>query len=581
MNEVLSLSYLSGGSHGLRQQFYLRPFATQHNNQFIVVFRYPLYPVCCFWILAKSPAMPEFAKKAAPMTHHRETIVNTPSGRIEGVYQGKQYLFKGIPFAVPPVGELRWLPPQPVKPWKGILPAKEFGPISPQNQLPGADMMASLMIDEPQDENCLFLNIWTQGIDKARRPVMVWIHGGAFIIGAGSQTMYRRNTLVSRGDIVLVSINYRLGALGFMNLSEVTGGKIPATGSEGLLDQVAALEWVHDNIESFGGDPDNITIFGESAGAMSIGCLMGMPSAKGKFQKSILESGAANTVCSLEEGAAASAQFLDVLGLGGNDMRALRSLSVEQLLSAQQKLGDIMRARDNRITPFQPVVDGIALPEMPIHAIRSGSASDIKTLAGTNLDEFKLFSIMDPSLRKLDETGIVGRLEGLIPPQHVHLVIDAYRAGRKKRGESTTPEDLLSAIQTDLMFRIPALRLVEAQCSNNQSAYNYLFTWKSPVMGGVLGSCHALEIGFVFGNHDDSFCGSGTEADALSRQIQDAWIAFARTGNPSCESIGRWEPYGDSRTTMMLDKACRLENAPYEVERRIWDTFEMLFTKPI
>jgi para-nitrobenzyl esterase len=515
------------------------------------------------------------------MTHHKETVVHTRSGSIEGIYQDKEYVFKGIPFAAPPVGNLRWLPPQPVEPWKGVRSAKEFGPIAPQNQLPGSEMMASLAIDEPQDENCLFLNIWTQGLDGARRPVMVWIHGGAFIIGAGSQTIYRRNTLVSRGDIVFVSINYRLGALGFMNLKEVTRGKIPSTGCEGLLDQIAALEWIHDNIEYFGGDPNNITVFGESAGGMSIGCLMGMPSAQGKFQKAILESGAANTVCSLEEGSAASSQFLEALGIESNDIHALRSLTVEQLLSAQQKLGDAMRAKDNRITPFQPVVDGAVLLDIPIRAIQKGSASGIKILAGTNLDEFKLFSIMDPSLRKIDETGVVRRLEGLIPPSHAPRVIDAYRTARSRRRESTTAADLLSAIQTDLMFRIPALRLVEAQSSNNQSAYNYLFTWKSPVMGGVLGSCHALEIGFVFGNYDDTFCGTGPDADVLSRKMQDAWIAFARTGNPSCESIGKWEPYSDSRTTMILDKTCRQENAPYEEEREIWDSIDLLFTKPI
>jgi para-nitrobenzyl esterase len=515
------------------------------------------------------------------MINNRKTIVNTESGKIEGVYEDRRYVFKGIPYAAPPVGDLRWLPPQRVKPWKGVRPAKEFGPISPQNQLPGADMVANLIADEPQNEDCLFLNIWTPGIDNARRPVMVWIHGGAFIIGSGSQTMYRENTLVPRGDIVLVSINYRLGALGFMNLKEVTGGRIPATGCEGLLDQIAAVDWIHHNIKNFGGDPNNITVFGESAGGMSIGCLMGMPAARGKFQNCILESGTANTVSSLEEGAAATAQFLDVLGLKGEDIRALRSLKVEQLLSAQQRLGDIMRAKDNRITPFQPVVDGVALPEIPIHAIRKGSASGIKTLAGTNLEEFKLFSIMEPGFQNIDEARMVKRLEGLIPPQHVSSVVAAYRNGREKRGERTSAADILTAIQTDLMFRIPTLNLVEAQGRNNQSAFNYLFAWKSPVMGGALGSCHALEIGFVFGNYNDAFCGSGPDADTLSRNMQDAWIAFARTGNPSCDCIGTWEPYGDSRTTMILDKVCRPENAPYEEERSIWDTFDLLFTKPI
>jgi para-nitrobenzyl esterase len=508
-------------------------------------------------------------------------IVSTRSGKIEGIFASGQYEFRGIPYAAPPVGALRWLPPQPVAPWEGIRSAKEFGTISPQNQMPGSDALPGLAIDDSQDEDCLFLNIGTPGIDDARRPVMVWIHGGAFIIGAGSQIMYQKSNLVSRGDVVLVTINYRLGALGFLNLKEITGGKIPATGCEGLQDQIAAIEWVHENIAAFGGDPDNITIFGESAGGMSIGCLMGMPDARGKFQKAILESGAANTVSSLEDGVDAARQFLDILNLKASDVDGIRSLSVQQIMSAQQKLGNIMREREYRMTPFQPVVDGTVMPEVPIVAIDKGSACGVKTLIGTNLDEFQLFNLMDPSLRRIDEAGMIRRLESFIPPEYVPRVVAAYRDGKRKRGEKTSPADLLTAIQSDLMFRISALRLAEAQCKNDQPAYNYLFTWKSPLMNGILGSCHALEIGFVFGNYDDTFCGSGPDADALSQKMQDAWAAFARTGNPSCKSVGQWDPYGNCRATMILDKECRLEDAPYEEERAVWDTFEMLFTKPI
>lgn len=515
------------------------------------------------------------------MAENRNALVRTKSGKIEGIYEDQQYAFKGIPYAAPPVGTLRWRPPQLAEPWTGVRPAKAFGTIAPQNPLPGAAMMESLAIHDPQDEDCLYLNIWTPGLDDARRPVMVWIHGGAFIIGAGSQAAFLRNTLVARCDVVLVTLNYRLGALGFMNLKEVTGGRIPATGCEGLLDQIAALEWVQENIQGFGGDPGNITVFGESAGAMSIGCLMGMPAARGKFQKGILESGAANTVGSLEDSAAVAARFLEIAGLKGRDVDALYSLPAERILEIQQTLGNIMLAEDGRITPFQPVVDGTVLPEIPIRCIEKGCASGIHTLAGTNLEEMKLFDVMDPGLKRISEAGMVSRLERLIPPEHVPAVVAAYRKGREKRGESAGPADILSAVRTDLMFRMPAIRLVEAQQRNHQSAYLYLFTWKSPVMGGALGSCHALEIGFVFGNYDDTFCGSGPDADALSRKIQDAWTAFARTGDPSCESIGRWEPYGDQRTTMILDRVCRPENAPYEEERSVWDTFPMVFTRPI
>jgi para-nitrobenzyl esterase len=253
------------------------------------------------------------------MTDHRDAVVETKNGKVEGVFRDGLYVFKGIPYAAPPLGRLRWLPPQPVVPWEGVRRAKAFGPNPPQNMLPG-EPIAFLRMEGPQDEDCLYLNIWTPASDNGRRPVLLWIHGGAFVIGSGSQPVFDTGLLAARGDVVYVTINYRLGALGFMNLEEVTGGKIPATGNEGLLDQVTALQWVHDNIAAFGGDPDNITVFGESAGGMSIGCLMGMPTARGKFHKAILQSGAANTVGALSEAAEITGQYLEILGLQSGDI---------------------------------------------------------------------------------------------------------------------------------------------------------------------------------------------------------------------------------------------------------------------
>jgi para-nitrobenzyl esterase len=515
------------------------------------------------------------------MAIHNPAVVETRYGRLEGIHEDGEYVFRGIPYAAAAVGSLRWHAPQPPKPWSGVRQALEFGSVAPQNPMPGMEAMADFAVTEPQDEGCLYLNIWTPGTNDARRPVMVWIHGGAFIVGSGSQEMFRGNTLVRRGDVVLVTINYRMGALGFLNLKEITRGRIPATGCEGLLDQIAALDWIRENIVAFGGDPDNITVFGESAGAMSIGDLLGMPAAEGKFRKAILESGGAATVGMLEDSVAVAEQFLKILHLKKTDTNALLNLTVPQILAAQQKLTALLYEKDNRLTPFQPVVDGTVMPEVPIHAVEKGSAKGIPILAGTNLDEFRLFNALDRNFRNMGEHDVVRRLETMIPAALVSDFVAVYRRARNQRGEGTGAGDILTAIQSDYMFRIPVLRLVEAQCGNGQPAFNYLFTWKSPLMKGKLGACHTLEIGFVFGNYNERFHGAGPDTHALSRKMQDAWIAFARTGNPGCESLGAWEPYGERRSVMMLDKECRLEAAPYEEERRIWNRFEMAFTKPI
>ena len=216
------------------------------------------------------------------MSDNKTAIVSTVSGKLEGSYQNGLYIFKGIPFAAPPLGDLRWMPPQSINPWQGVRAAKEFGPIAPQALLPGGPIVHTPQV---QSEDCLFLNIWTPGLDNAKRPVMVWIHGGAFTMGSGSEANYDGRKLAAKGNIVLVSINYRVGMLGFLRLKDVTGGKIPSTGNEGFLDQVAALKWVKANIAAFGGDPGNVTVFGESAGSMSIACLMVMPAAKGLSTK--------------------------------------------------------------------------------------------------------------------------------------------------------------------------------------------------------------------------------------------------------------------------------------------------------
>ncbi len=515
------------------------------------------------------------------MSERGKPVVATKSGTVEGSFENGLYVFKGIPYAAPPVGALRWMPTQPIKKWKGVRPAKKYGAIAPQVLMPIPIPGSPKFEEMRQDEDCLLLNIWTPGLDDKNRPVLFWIHGGAFIIGSGCEYFLENGTLPRRGDIVLVSINYRLGAFGFLNLKEVTGGGIPATGSEGLLDQVTALDWVVANIKAFGGDPDNITVSGFSAGGMSTGDLLSMHLARGKFQKAINRSGSANVVSGIASAVKISEMFIKILKLTGKDTDALRNLSTKQLMDAQMELQVKMRETEQRATPFQPVVDGQVLPEWPLAAIKKGAAKNIPVIAGTSLDELKMSSTIDPATRNLDEAGLVKRLSGLLPAKTVPDFIRVYGAALKKRGGKDSPAEIWGTISTDYLFRIPTVRLIELQRDNGAPAYNYLFTLKSPAMDGVLGAMHGLDNPFLFGCLDKEFSGNGPEEQALALKIQDSTIAFMHTGDPSCKSIGEWPVYGKDRMTMVLDKKTRVEAAPYEEERRVWDSIDMVSSRPL
>jgi para-nitrobenzyl esterase len=504
------------------------------------------------------------------MSTQRRIIVETQCGELEGVFEENLYAFKGVPYAAPPVGDLRWLPPQPVKSWQGVRPAKKYGTIAPQSvmALPGLAEKP-----EPQSEDCLFLNIFSPGLDEARRPVMVWIHGGAFCMGSGSMQMCSTGTLAANGDVVLVTINYRLGALGFLNLKELTQGKIPSTGNEGLQDQVAALHWVRDNIAAFGGDPDNVTVFGESAGAMSIGCLLNLPEAQGLFHKAILESPVGEMARPLDMSVEIAGEFLKALDISGQDIFSLRNLSLENMLRAQHVVAVKMGQGG---APVIPVADGVVMPKMPLESLDAGLGFRVPTLVGSNLEEDKLFAMMNPKVYKMDEAGLRKAAAKFVAAGDAAELVDVYRKTKSSRGEPVTPFEVYSALSTDVMFRKTAIRIAEAQCKHASGGYNYLFCWKSPAAGGRLGACHALEVGFVFGNYNAAFCGIGPAADKLSREMQDAWLSFARTGNPSCRSLGDWPQYCEGRASMVFDRSSRVEKAVYEEERHVWETLEEL-----
>ncbi len=502
-------------------------------------------------------------------------IAQTTAGQIEGTEENGLCVFRGVPFAAPPVGELRFKPPQPVEPWDGVREATSFGPIS--LQAPNEMLEALLPVSDPpqpQSEDCLYLNVWTPGLDDAARPVMVWIHGGAFTIGSGSEDYYNGANLASRGDVVIVTINYRLGALGFLNL--------PALGETnfGMRDQVAALKWVQANIASFGGDPNNVTIFGESAGGMSVASLMASPEAAGLFQKAIPQSGAGHNALSAEETNATALKFCQALGVDPDDVDALMAADPADILAASVAVDPIASAESasdmadagasaTPQMPFQPVIDGAFLSKLPIDHIRDGSADNIATLVGSLDEEMKLLAAAGPAEPMSEEAATA--VFGMMHPEP-EAAYGTYRAARRERGEDDSPDEIFVAAIGDIMLRVPGLRLADAQTSRAPT-YAYLFDWKSPGMNGALGSCHALELPFVFGTHDTApeFCGSGPVADAFSELTMDTWLAFARTGNPATTGAEAptWDP--QAKPIQVLGDNPRVEHDWRGPEVGVWD----------
>ncbi len=505
------------------------------------------------------------------------SIVETATGKVEGFKKDNLHVFLGIPYAAPPIGERRWLAPQPLEPWTGIKETKAFVAIAPQVIAPpdpnnplqtGFKVDTSIGEQPSASEDCLYLNIWTPGLDNARRPVMFWIHGGGFTGGSGASPMYNGSVFAGRGDVVVVSINYRLNVFGFLRLNEITGGRIPSTGNEGMLDQVAALKWVRDNISSFGGDPENVTIFGESAGGGSVGALMGMPAAKGLFHKVISQSGSAHFMNLIDDAGRYAEHLLGLLGISGSDTNSLQKLTMEQVLRAYVKSLSLPKG----IRGPMPVVDGEIFPQQPIDSIKSGSVDGVPLMAGSNTDEWRLWQVFDPAIKDMVEGHMLARFRRMAPSWDISSTIEAYRKILAGRGVPDTPTEIFLAIMTARMFWIPTLRMVEAQAKRGNPAYCYLFDWKSPAKDGMFGACHAMDLGFVWNSYQTEFFGPGPAADTLARNMQDAWLAFACTGDPNCEGLGKWPVYGKQRETMIFGAKSGVENAPLEEERLIWDS---------
>lgn len=479
----------------------------------------------------------------------RITTVNA-SGVGGTTAQVRQFL--GIPYAEPPVGALRWCPPRPPLPWNGVRDATRFAMPAPQNpnllfEIRGPNS------EEPDNEDCLYLNIHAPVYpEHSRLPVMVWVHGGSFYLGSGCQPLYDGQHLAGSGRAIVVTINYRLGALGFLRLKDISD--IPATGNEGILDQIAALRWVQKNIAAFGGDPDNITLFGESAGAMSIAGLFAAldensePLAGRLFHKAIVQSGNPGVYSHREKASAMADKFCEILSSLREGAPLSRPPTTRELLKAQEiLLNDPETNQHWGHLPFKPVLDSELITRPPIDAIRNGAGSSVAIMVGSNRDEWNLFSAARPETLTLDEQQIRHHLRRLLPDNWIQPLLDHYRQQAESLTESPWPlwSRAWNLMLTDMTFTVPGLRLLQAH-TGKRFHYHFAHPLSAQPM---LGACHASELGYVFGTHGDPslqhLYGGEQEPHSLSESMRNAWLNFAESGNPG----GDWPGFdqGHSR----------------------------------
>ena len=496
------------------------------------------------------------------------TTAETSLGIAHGVLTDEGVVaFLGLPFAEAPIGDLRFKPPVPIESWGDALDASEFGFACPQPVEPGQTLYQN------QSEDCLTLNVWTPSADDGKRPVMVWVHGGGWVYEGTEDPLYNGSKLAARGEVVVVSMEYRLGAFGFSHFEDVEG-----SGNAGLLDQVLAFEWVRDHIAAFGGDPDNVTLFGESAGAMSATALMAMPRARGLFHKVIAQSGAGGTAREAAYAKAVSDKFLSAAGV--TDVSELTDLTTAELLAAQDLLLADAFLED---LLFGTVVDGVVVPEPPIQAIADGSAASVPLLTGTTKDETRLWIIYVALLADVPLDVVMAFVpsgERAIPDgKTVQDVIDLYAANRPGADDGVVTH----AAGTDIFFRLPAIRLVEAQLAHQpNNTFLYRFDWPPPAPAYPeydLGAPHGSELAFMFGTPEGwtEIYGTGGIPAGLRDQMMDAWLAFAETGDPNHPNMPSWPAYDTvDRPTLIFDTTdamplTELVSDPAGDERAFWD----------
>jgi para-nitrobenzyl esterase len=490
-------------------------------------------------------------------------IIETSVGKLRGGQQGSVAYFKGVHYGPSTAGERRFMPPQKVEPWNGVRDATLPGLRSPQ--LPSGLIPEVDATDprEPMGEDCLCLNVWTpSGSHTHRRPVMVWLHGGGFTSGSGGSTIYDGTNLAAHHDVVVVTVNHRLNAFGFLFLPDVGGAKYAQASNVGMLDIVQALEWVRVNIAAFGGDPGNVTIFGQSGGGQKVSTLMAMPAARGLFHRAIVQSGSSIKGVSREAANQSTAAFLARAGIGPNEVDRLQSLTMQQLLAVQTGGG-----KGNPPLRFAPVVDGGSLPADPFDPVAPAISAHVPLLVGSTQDEAGFFpgAALDP----IDESALAPRVKQTLHASDAQTaaVIAAYRQDQP----GISPIDLAIEVASDMFAWTNALTQAERKSAQHGApVYMYYFTWKSPVREGKLRAFHTLDIPFAFDNVDvgRSMTGTGHDRYALQTRMSSAWVAFARTGNPNTPSLPHWAAFDSAqRATMIFDNDCRLVNDPRPDDR--------------
>ena len=495
-------------------------------------------------------------------------IVKTSNGPVRGRVDDRGlYVFKGIRYGAPPVGDLRFKPPRKPSPWTEVADASRYGARAIQaSGGPASDAGAPGM-----SEDCLFLNVWTPGIDNKKRPVMVWLHGGGFSSGSGGDAISEAGNLALKGNVVIVSVNHRLNVFGYLQLGKEWGPEYVSSGQAGMLDIVLSLEWVRDNIGRFGGNPGNVTIFGESGGARKVSMLMAMPPAKGLFHKAIIQSGSGLDAPSKAEAVSLGRELLKKLGIAEGDREALSRADTKAIFDAQPSAAPAASPAGQLTMPiggFVPCVDGIALPRKPFIPDAPAISAKIPLLIGSNKDEMTVFRARDPKFGTSTDADFTAYVRRQLPGK-AEALIPALRAAFP----GYSPSHLITALETLKGYWIATVLQAERKAAQGAApVYVYLLAWETPVDGGRLRSHHALDLPLVFNNIESSrgMVGPGPEPQRVADQMSAAWIAFARSGDPNTDGLPPWRPYDlKSRATMIFNLKSRLQNDPYSEIRRI------------